>query len=192
MGFSQLLFAEMYETCLWECANTGATLISLLLSLIALPSPNLCSSEPRPWCMLKHSKNLCFNSFFFLFQNANERPLNNSERTIFLVITSPQIKTFNRKCSPILSGIVVPPPLQLLSKELIGDFFMQILLCPKSHTALVSFNSIDLVMICFTSKTTSSEHSQGHGRNSATLGSHRASFLVPGALLNKGKNTELL
>lgn len=69
---------------------------------------------------------------------------------------------------------------------------MQGLLCPKSHTALVCFNSIDLAMIFFTSKTTSSEHSQGSGRNPSYPGSHKASFLVPVTLLNEGKNANML
>lgn len=64
LGFSQLLSAQIYGTCLQEHANKGAMLILLLLSLTALPSLNLFSSEPKPWCILKHSQNLCFNAFF--------------------------------------------------------------------------------------------------------------------------------
>lgn len=118
LGFSQLLFAQIYETFLWEQADKGVTLILLILALIALPSVNLCLSEPMPWCILKHSQNLCCNPFFFSSGMQMKDPLTIQTEPIFLVINSPQIKTFNRKCSLILSGIAVPPASAATSQRL--------------------------------------------------------------------------
>lgn len=71
---------------------------------------------------------------------------------------------------------------------------MQVLLCPKSHTALGCFNSIDLAMIKKTEtlkKLPRSTHRRVVGAQ-AVVGSHRASFLVPVTLLNKGKKANML
>ena len=75
-------------------------------------------------------------------------------------------------------------PLQLLSRDLTGALLMQVLLSPKSDTALIYFNSIDsAVMFASPRKQLPKSTHKRVSETQAVTGSHRASFLVPVTLL---------